>query len=712
MSCPVPDHIDPDTLALPPLREELRFMPAADDAGHAGGWLIFDPLRNAYFRITTLAARALSCWREGTVRGVLSRLEARHGIRATEEDLEQVVAFVVNNGLARGGAGSWAALHEAARRRHLSPAKKLLHGYLFFRIPLVRPQRFLKATLPYVRWLGTRAGIIPLVLISLLGLYLTGRQWDVFSATFMGFLSLEGVALFGLTLAAVKVVHELGHAYTAVNFGCRVPTMGVAFLVMYPMLYTDVTDAWRVRERRKRLLIGLGGILAELGLAGLALFLWAFLPPGPGRTAAFFVATTSLLATLLVNISPFMRFDGYHVLSDVLRMHNLAPRAFSMALWRLRGWLFGLKVPPPEALPRRMERVLVLYSFGAWLYRLVLFSGIALMVYHAFPKVIGIFLGAVELGWFIILPIWREVRRWWEMRMEIVQKGRPVRVLLVAGVLLAVLFAPLWGSVRLPAVMKARQELELYAPEAAQVQEVFLRAGEKVRAGQPLLVLRSRELEREEARTREQLRLVRLRLRRLAADRRDLSEHAILRRREAALERQLAGLAERRGRMVVRAEFDGVVSRVLNGLKPGMWVNEGVLLGRVVDARGRLVSALVAEDDVARLKGGAPGVFIPDDPAAPRMRLRLLQIGEARRRGRDLAYLASVHGGPVAAERDERGIHTRKGMFPVLFAPQDGEAPSCPHACRGRVVAEAQRESLAGRMARRFVSVVLRESGF
>ena len=698
---------------LPRLREELRFMPAADDAGRAGGWLIFDPLRNAYFRVTTLAARALSCWREGTAEGVLARLRERHGIHATQADLEQIVAFVVDNGLAQGGPGAWAALHGAAERRRLSPARKLLHGYLFFRIPLVRPQRFLEATLPYVRWLGRRAGLVPLVLISLLGFYLTGRQWDVFSATFMGFLSLEGVVLFALTLAAVKVVHELGHAYTAVNFGCRVPTMGVAFLVMYPMLYTDVTDAWRLRERRKRLLIGLGGILAELGLAGLALFLWAFLPPGPGRTAAFFVATTSLLATLLVNISPFMRFDGYHVLSDVLRMHNLAPRAFAMALWRLRGWLFGLKAPPPEALPRRMERILVLYSFGAWLYRLVLFSGIALMVYHAFPKVIGIVLGAVELGWFILLPVWRELRRWWEMRMEILQRGRPLRALALVAILLAVLFAPIWGSVRLPAVMKAGQELELYAPEAAEVRRVFIHPGERVRAGQPLLVLRSRELEREEARAREQLRLVRLRLRRLAADRRDLSEHAILRRREAALERQLAGLAERRRRLVVRAEFDGVVSRVLNGLRPGTWVNESVLLGRVIGEGGRLVSALVAEGDVARLKAGGRAVFIPDDPAARRMHLRLLQVGEARRRGRDLAYLASVHGGPVAAERDEKGrIHTRKGMFPALFAPRAGEAPSCVHACRGRVVAEAARESLAGRMARRFVSVLLRESGF
>ena len=55
----------------------------------------------------------------------------------------------------------------------------------------------------------------------------------------------------------------------------------------------------------------------------------------------------------------------------------------------------------------------------------------------------------------------------------------------------------------------------------------------------------------------------------------------------------------------------------------------------------------------------------------------------------------------------------RKGMFPALFVPADGAAaPSCMRACTGRMVVEAQRQSLAGRMARRVVAVVLRESGF
>ncbi len=79
--------------------------------------------------------------------------------------------------------------------------------------------------------------------MGMIGLYLVSREWDVFVATFQDFLSLEGMVLMGLALLLVKAAHELGHAYTTVAYGCRVHSMGVAFVVMAPLLYTDVTDS-------------------------------------------------------------------------------------------------------------------------------------------------------------------------------------------------------------------------------------------------------------------------------------------------------------------------------------------------------------------------------------------------------------------------------------------------------------------------------------
>ncbi|NHW78486.1 site-2 protease family protein, partial [Escherichia coli] len=78
----------------------------------------------------------------------------------------------------------------------------------------------------------------------------------------------------------VKSLHELGHAFTAARYGLHVPAMGVAFMVLAPILYTDVTDAWRLSSRRQRMAIHAAGVIVELALASIALFAWALLPDG------------------------------------------------------------------------------------------------------------------------------------------------------------------------------------------------------------------------------------------------------------------------------------------------------------------------------------------------------------------------------------------------------------------------------------------------
>ena len=124
--------------------------------------------------------------------------------------------------------------------------------------------------------------------------------------------------------------------------------------------------------------------MTELAIAAFASLLWSFLPEGALRSAAFLLATTTWLLTLGVNLNPFMRFDGYFLLSDLLEVGNLQQRSFALARWWLREQLFGFAEQPPELLPRSLRRGLVIYAFCTWLYRFFLFLGIALLVYMLF----------------------------------------------------------------------------------------------------------------------------------------------------------------------------------------------------------------------------------------------------------------------------------------------------------------------------------------
>ena len=334
-------------------------------------------------------------------------------------------------------------------------------------------------------------------LISVLGLYLTSRQWDVFATTFLDFFSIEGAALFAVSLAGIKVLHELGHAYTATRWGVRVNTMGVAFMLMMPILYTDVTDAWRLRSRRARLQIAAAGMTVELALAGIATFLWAFLPDGPARSVAFVVATTSWILSLAVNLNPFMRFDGYYLLADAWRMENLQPRAFALARWWLRETLFGFGIEPPEQLPRGKRRLVIAYGIGVWIYRLVLFLGIALIVYHMFFKVLGVILFAVEIIWLILMPVLREIAEWIKMRKRIVRAPRAAVTAGIVVVLVTLFFLPWSSTVRVPAVALPEKDFALYPPRPARIVSLNLEDGAHVAAGASLAVLHSPNLDHE-----------------------------------------------------------------------------------------------------------------------------------------------------------------------------------------------------------------------
>lgn len=283
---------------LPELRQELRLSDGPAGEG-ARTWIVYDPVRHRYFQISRHAFELLSHWRSVDVEAFQHDVQSELGRPVDRREVDELARFVLANNLTVEPPGGDArALARQVKGTRGTPLQRLLHGYLFFRLPLFNPERFLTATLPIIRPLFTRAAAVLVALAGVSGLYLASRQWEAFVTSFVDLISLEGAALYLATLALVKALHELGHAFAAARAGVRVHMMGIAFMLMTPMLYTDVSDAWRLRSRRDKLAIDAAGIIVELALAAFALLLWAFLPDGPMRSAAFMVATTGLVMGL------------------------------------------------------------------------------------------------------------------------------------------------------------------------------------------------------------------------------------------------------------------------------------------------------------------------------------------------------------------------------------------------------------------------------
>ncbi|MGH8816318.1 MAG: site-2 protease family protein, partial [Achromobacter pestifer] len=331
---------DPLAQPLAPLREDLRLFAGAPYPDGSPAWVIEDPVRNRHFRIGWLEFECLARWHL-LPNAMLDEIRRQTPLCPEGMQVLQFAGFLQHNQLLRPHPGRTQTMAASAPGREWLTARWWLHHYLFFRIPLVRPTWWLQRIYPYLRWLFHPATAWIVLALTALGLFLTLRQWDTFRHTLFESVSWEGALGFAFALVVAKTLHEFGHALMATHMGVRVGHMGVAFLVMWPMLYTDTSESWRLVDARKRLMIASAGIITELVIAGLATLGWALLPAGVPRQACFYLATTSWVLSLALNASPFMRFDGYFILSDWLDMPNLHERASALTRTALRRRLWG-----------------------------------------------------------------------------------------------------------------------------------------------------------------------------------------------------------------------------------------------------------------------------------------------------------------------------------------------------------------------------------
>ncbi len=699
-------------VVLPPMREDLQFIAGASASDGSPTWVIVDPVRGKYFQIGWAAYQILSRWTAQPAGVILDQIHKDTTCRATRQDVEDLLRFLYANHLMRdppqGGYRAYAEQAEAARPQWLM---WLVHHYLFFQIPLVRPDRFLRATLPFVGWLYSWTIAWAIGGIGLIGLYLVSRQWDTFTATFLHFFTPRGLALYVLCLAVVKVFHEFGHAYTATRYGCRVPTMGIAMIVMMPMLYSDTSDAWKLTSRRQRAVIGAAGMIVECALAALAIFAWNFLDDGVARSLLFILATTSLMVGAAINLSPFMRFDGYYVLSDWLGIPNLQDRAFAFGQWQLRRLLFGLDVQMPEPVAAAKRRFFVCFAWATWAYRFMLFLGIALMVYHYFFKLLGLILFAIEIGWFIVLPMVRELKTWWALRGKVVEHRRWWVSAGALACVVALLFIPWSDRISLPAVLESTPHATIYAPAPGRIVELAVGEGRQVEVGDTLVVLESPALDKDMALTRKRIEVERLRAQRQFVDRDELAKHQVTLEALRARLSQLEGLLQQQQNLSLTAPMAGVVTDRAEALHVGQWINKQLPLAYVIDPTGEELHALAPEIDVGYLHAGQSARFIPEGSDRPSLEAHIAEIRDSDERSFTVPYLLSIYGGDVPVREDaNRKLKPETSVYRVTLHLVESP-PRWNQAVRGTVLVNGPRISFAQRAWEQTARIFIRESG-
>jgi len=696
---------------LSPLREDIKLLPGPSAHDGAPTWTLYDPAAHRFFRIGWVEFEILSRWGLGTIDRVAAAVCDETTIHAKSADVVEVARFVEAAGLLMplGDAGV-ARLVAVGERRRDSAAGWLLKNYLFLRIRLINPDRLLGHLLGLVRWMMTPAFAIVLAAFGLTGFYLIARQWEAFTHSFLHVFSLQGALVVGLALSAAKIVHEFGHGLMTKRFGCRVPAMGVALLVLWPVLWTDTTDAWRLTSRRQRMAIDAAGMLAEITLAIFASLAWSFLPDGPTRTAMFLLASSTWILTLAVNLNPLMRFDGYFLLSDMLDMPNLQDRAFALARWWMRERLFGLSDPPPERFAPARQRILLCYAYCTWIYRFTLFVGIAFLVYHFAFKALGLFLMAVEIGWFIVRPIVGEFRVWRQRlsarRVTINSVATCSLALLAVGVLLV----PWPASVEAPALLRAERQTALYTGVAGQLID-FTVSGVRVEAGQAIARFQSPDIEHRRATTLATINGLRAQLAGQAFDRDAKNSLEFSWNKFERAVADLSVIEAEAATLVVRAAYDGVVMDVPPHLRPGLWMPRREIIAYLIDPSTQIVEAYVEEADLPRVHPGADATFYPENNEET-IALTVVSVSPASVTELDPPEIASINGGGVAVRKNPAGkLVPDTAVYKVRLAPKQ-KMIAIARKQRGAVEIKGDDVALLSRLYQRVAAIVVRETGF
>ena len=552
-------------------------------------------------------------------------------------------------------------------RRRLTGARQVAGNPLVLTVPLWDPDDFLKRTVDYVRpalgWSGLVAWCLLVGSAVILGLlYAKELTQNITDRV----LSAEGLVLMALVYPVVKAAHELGHAYAVKAFGGEVHKLGVMLIGFYPVPFVDASAASMLPSKYQRAFIGAAGMMVELALAACALFVWLLVEPGLVRAVMFDVILIAGVSTLLVNGNPLLRFDGYYILSDVIEIPNLAPRA--TRFWRriTQKLVSGEPSAQPDTDTQREKIWFLLYGPASYIYRLAVLIGISIFI-SAEYFIIGAAVAVAALIAGVLLPLAKGLTRLVHEARTQPARRRVVRVLAAGGVAALIL------ACGVPLPLHTNSEGVVWLPDEAYVRaradgffERLLRPpGVQVGKGEVLAESSDPVLEME-IRTRRH-RIVELEARLNAELFADRVEAEITRKELAEEHARLASDLDRLSRLKAQSEFAGVFVAPKADDLPGRFFKKGEVLGYVVPEKSNIIRAIVPQDDIDLVRHRLRDVriLLAGNLVAP-VRARVVREVPAASDELPSKALTASGGGAVAADpKDPKGIKAFRRMFQV-----------------------------------------------
>ncbi len=576
-----------------PLR--LRMRPDLTAVQHVYNrrvfWVVKEPLALKFFRFQEEEYAILQMLDgRASMEDIKNKFDRQFAPQQIEyRDLQHFIGTLHQSGLVVATtAGQGMQLWRRGKKQRWKKLLAQLTNVFALRWRGVDPERFLNWLYPWTKWFFTRWALFFCVFLAVSALAWIVVQFGTFTERLPAFHEFFGplnwVWLF-LTLAVVKILHELAHGLSCKHFGGECHEIGFMLLVFTPALYCNVSDSWLLKSKWQRAAIGAAGIYVEVTLASIATVLWWFSEPGLFNHICLSVMFICSVNTILFNGNPLLRFDGYYILADLVEIPNLRQKATEV----LRRWIFGVclgvELPEDPFLPKRRRFFLAMYTVLAVVYRWLVVLSICWFLNAVLKpyglQIIGRIIAAIGFFGLVVVPAWQFIQFFRVPgRYQEVKTHRVVITLAVLGSILAfVFFVPLPHYVRCSFTIEPQDALAVYVEVPGRLEDVLVEAGQPVVKGQPLARLVSPALQLEASDLELQANDLQAQMARLDRLRYD-DPDAI--RRKLRVQEQLATILEqlaqnkmKREQLTIKAPTAGVVYRA--GVRPREKSEEGSL---------------------------------------------------------------------------------------------------------------------------------------
>jgi len=348
--------------AIPKLRSDLIVCRQQTATGIS--FVIKDPLSANFFRFGEtehFIARQLDG--ETPLELIRERTEKYFDAALSSATLN---AFI--NSLEKGGLIE--TERTAARRKS---TKRITGNPLYLRFRIFDPDRLFNRLAPRFRFLFTPTFTFVSGAFILLAVITTFTNWTEYLQDLPRLYHFSAILVFLPVSFLVVSMHEFAHGLTCKHFGGEVHEIGFFLVYFQPALYCNVSDAWLFPEKSKRLWVGFAGPYFELFLWALAALAWRVTDTDTFINYLGLIVMTSSGIKTLINFNPFIKLDGYYLLSDYLEIPNLRKKSFAYVGGKIKN-LFGFASRGSDEISLRERRIRLAYGLIASISSFVLLA--------------------------------------------------------------------------------------------------------------------------------------------------------------------------------------------------------------------------------------------------------------------------------------------------------------------------------------------------